>query len=60
MRPIAPSIDMSKDRVRRFLNRRAKRGGRGAREYSSSEIFAKLGVQRLSRDKPAAPAVSLT
>ena len=48
------------DRVRRFLNRRAKRGGRGAREYSWSEIFGRLGVQRLTRDRPAAPAVSLT
>ena len=48
------------DRVRRFLNRRAKRGGRGAREYSWSEIFGTLGVMRLTRAKPAAPAVSLT
>jgi len=48
------------DRVRRFLNRRAKRGGRGAREYSWSDIFGTLGVQRLTRAKPAAPAVSLT
>jgi len=48
------------DRVRRFLNRRAKRGGRGAREYSWSDVFGKLGAQRLTRDKPVAPAVSLT
>src|SRR5271165_4921942 len=48
------------DRVRRFLNRRAKRGGRGARAFSWSEVFGELGVQRLTRDKPAAPAVSLT
>ncbi len=48
------------DRVRRFLNRRAQRGGRGARVFSGGEIFGKLGVQRLTRDKPAAPAVSLT
>jgi len=47
------------DRVRRFLNRRAKRGGRGAREYSWSDIFGTLGVMRLTRAKPAAPAVSL-
>jgi RNA-directed DNA polymerase len=48
------------DRVRRFLNRRSKRDGRGAREFSWSEIFGDLGVQRLTRDKPAAKAVSLT
>ncbi len=48
------------DRVRRFLNRRAQRGGRGARAFSWSEVFGTLGVQRLTRDKPAAPAVSLT
>ena len=44
--PIAPSTDMSD--VRRFQNRRAKRGGRRAREYSWSEIFGMLGVQRLT------------
>jgi RNA-directed DNA polymerase len=43
------------DRVRRFLNRRAKRGGRGARGFSWNAVFGKLGVQRLTRDKPAAP-----
>src|SRR5208283_5958014 len=43
------------DRVRRFLNRRSKRGGRGAGVFSWGEIFGKLGVQRLTRDKPAAP-----
>ena len=48
------------DRVQRFLNRRAKRGGRGARVLSWNVVFGKLGVQRLTRDKPAAPAVSLT
>jgi RNA-directed DNA polymerase len=48
------------DRVRRFLNRRAQRGGRGAGVFSWGEIFGKLGVLRLTRDKPAAPAVSLT
>jgi hypothetical protein len=48
------------DRVRRFLNRRAKRGGRGARAFSWNDVFGKRGVQRLTRDKPAAPAVSLT
>jgi len=48
------------DRVRRFLNRRAKRGGQGARAYPWNEVFGKLGVQRLTRNKPAAPAVSLT
>ena len=48
------------DRVRRFLNRRAKRGGRGARGFSWTDVFGKLGVQRLTRDNPAAPAVSLT
>ena len=48
------------DRVRRFLNRRAQRGGRGARVFSWNDVFGKLGVQRLTRDKPAAPAVSLT
>ena len=48
------------DRVRRFLNRRSQRGGRGARVFSWSDVFGKLGVQRLTRDKPAAPAVSLT
>ena len=47
------------DRASRFLNRRAKRGGRGAREYSWSEIIGMLRVQRLTRDEPAAPAVSL-
>ena len=31
-----------------------------AREYPWSEIFGRLGVQRLTRVKPAAPAVSLT
>jgi hypothetical protein len=39
---------------------RAKRGGRGARDYSWSDIFGTLGVRRLTREKPAAPAVSLT
>ena len=48
------------DRVRRFLNRRGKRSGRGARAYSWSEIFGTLGVRRLTRNKPATPAVSLT
>jgi len=48
------------DRIRRFLNRRAKRGGRGARVFSWNDVFGKLGVQRLTRDKPAALAVSLT
>jgi hypothetical protein len=48
------------DRVRRFLNRRGKRDGRGAREYSRGDIFGMLGVMRLTRDRPAAPAVSLT
>ena len=48
------------DRVRRFLNRRRQRGGRGARVFSWNDVFGKLGVQRLTRDKPAAPAVSLT
>ena len=50
----------ARDRVRRFLNWRAQRGGRGARAFSWSDVFGKLGVQRLTRDKPAAPAVSLT
>ena len=31
-----------------------------ARAFSWSDVFGKLGVQRLTRDKPAAPAVSLT
>jgi RNA-directed DNA polymerase len=48
------------DHVRRFLNRRAKRGGRGARAFSWGEIFGKLGVQRLTRERPPASAVSLT
>ncbi len=48
------------DRVRRFLNRRSKGDGRGARVYPWSEIFGALGVRRLTRDKPATPAVSLT
>jgi RNA-directed DNA polymerase len=48
------------DRVRRFLNRRAKRGGRGAGEFSWNDVFGKLGVQSLIRAKSAAPAVSLT
>jgi hypothetical protein len=43
------------DRVRDFLSRRAKRGGRGAREFSWNDVFGKLGVQRLTRDKTAAP-----
>jgi len=47
------------DRVRRFLNRRCQRGGRGARMFSWNDVFGKLGVQRLARDRPAAPAVSL-
>ena len=45
------STDHVCDRVRRFLNRRAKRGGRGAREYSWNDIFGTLGVQRLTRDQ---------
>ena len=48
------------DRVRRFLNRRSKGDGRGARVYPWSEIFGKLGVRRLTRHPPATPAVSLT
>lgn len=48
------------DRVRRFLNRRAQRGGRGARAFSWNDVFGTLGVQRLTRAKPAASAVSLT
>ena len=48
------------DRVRRFLNRRAKRDGRGARAFSWGEIFGALGVSCLTRDKPLASAVSLT
>jgi RNA-directed DNA polymerase len=48
------------DRVRRFLNRRAKRDGRGARVYSWSTVFGTLGVARLTRATSAAPAVSLT
>ena len=48
------------DRVRRFLNRRSKGDGRGARIYPWSEIFGALGVRRLTRAKPATPAVSLT
>jgi hypothetical protein len=48
------------DRVRRFLNQRAQHGGPGARAFFRGKIFGKLGVQRLTRDKPAALAVSLT
>jgi RNA-directed DNA polymerase len=48
------------DRVRRFLNRRGQRGGRGARVFSWGDVFGRLGVRRLTRDKPTAPAVSLT
>jgi len=48
------------DRVRRFLNRRAQRGGRGARAFSWNDVFGKLGVQRLTRDQPVAPPVSPT
>ncbi len=48
------------DRVRRFLNRRSKRDGRGARHYSWSQIFGKLEVRRLTRVALATPTVSLT
>jgi RNA-directed DNA polymerase len=43
------------DCVRRFLNRRAKRGGRGARVFSWNVVFGKLGVQRLTRDNRPRP-----
>ena len=46
--------------VRRVLNRGSKRGGRGARAYPWSEILGKFGVRRLTRDKQAPPAASLT
>ena len=45
--------------VRRFLARRHKIDGRGARGFSLKVIFGELGVYRLTRIRSRAAAVSL-
>jgi RNA-directed DNA polymerase len=46
-------------RVRRFLAKRHKVGGRGTRSFSMNAIFGELGVHRLIRIEPRAAPVSL-
>jgi RNA-directed DNA polymerase len=46
-------------RVRRFLAKRHKVGGRGTRSFSMNVIFGERGVHRLIRIPPRAAAVSL-
>jgi RNA-directed DNA polymerase len=47
------------DPVRRFLAKRHKIDGRGARGFSMKAIFGALGVYRLTRIRLRATAVSL-
>ena len=46
------------DRVQRFLNRRAKRDGRGVRPYSPAAIFGEYGVVRLKRGRSSAVSLA--
>jgi RNA-directed DNA polymerase len=46
------------DRVQRFLNRRAKRDGRGVRMYSPTAIFGEYGVARLTRRTSSAVSLA--
>lgn len=47
------------DRVRRFLAQRHKVQGRGARRFSFTDVFGKLGILRLQRVQDAPPPCAL-